>query len=272
MQLGLAGRIVSVAADLDLLLVGQLAADVQTVVLAVLEVVGPVEADHAVLDGDLAQDAADGADDIICAGNDLDQVLVAAGAGALVLDVIITAVPSAVIGFIFSAAFSNHMAFRGADDATSALGGMMWAKLMGIAVGWVYYASMESSRFQGTLGKHILGLNVVDSQLHRVSFGRATGRFFGRILSAIPFGLGFLVQPFTKKRQTWHDMLADCLVVKNTQQNARVADADLPERAKHHYCDPKDKYTHLATLKKLKDDGAITDEEYAIEKKKLLDS
>lgn len=134
--------------------------------------------------------------------------------GALVIDVVIMALPSAIIGYIFSSAFADHMAMRGADDVTSEIGGMLWAKLSGIAVAWVYYASMESSIFQGTLGKHILGLKVVDLDGRRLTFGRASGRFFGRVVSAIPFGAGFLIQPFTAKKQTLHDILASCLVVK----------------------------------------------------------
>ena len=44
-----------------------------------------------------------------------------------------------------------------------------------IAVTWLYFALMESSIRQATLGKMALGLFVTDLEGRRVSFGRATG-------------------------------------------------------------------------------------------------
>ena len=43
---------------------------------------------------------------------------------------------------------------------------------------WLYFAGMESSSYQVTLGKQALGLVVTDDHGQRLSFGRATGRFF----------------------------------------------------------------------------------------------
>src|SRR5215831_15882678 len=57
--------------------------------------------------------------------------------------------------------------------------------LSGLATGWLYYALMESSPKQATLGKLALGFVVTDLQGQRISFGRATGRYFGMIISAL---------------------------------------------------------------------------------------
>lgn len=51
--------------------------------------------------------------------------------------------------------------------------------------GWLYYALMESSNKQATLGKMALGIIVTDMNGNRISFGRATGRYFGKILSGL---------------------------------------------------------------------------------------
>ena len=83
-----------------------------------------------------------------------------------------------------------------------------------ILIGWVYYAGMESSSKQATLGKLALGLKVVDSKKRPISFLRASGRFFGKILSGIILGIGFIMIGFTKKKQGLHDILAGCLIVK----------------------------------------------------------
>ena len=79
---------------------------------------------------------------------------------------------------------------------------------------WLYYALMESSSYQVTLGKMALGLKVTDLNGQRISFGRASGRYFGKILSGLILCIGFLMIGFTQKKQGLHDMLADTLVVK----------------------------------------------------------
>ena len=86
--------------------------------------------------------------------------------------------------------------------------------LVNTVVGWLYYAGLESSARQATLGKMALGLAVTDLQGNRISFLRATGRYFAKILSALILLIGFIMVAFTEKKQGLHDMLASTLVVK----------------------------------------------------------
>jgi uncharacterized RDD family membrane protein YckC len=58
-----------------------------------------------------------------------------------------------------------------------------------------------------------LGIVVTDAQGQRVSFARATGRYFGKIISSIILYIGFIMVAFTEKKQGLHDIMADCLVV-----------------------------------------------------------
>lgn len=90
----------------------------------------------------------------------------------------------------------------------------MIVNIFTILVSWLYYAIMESSSKQGTLGKMATGLKVTDLNGNRISFGRASGRYFGRILSGIILDIGFLMIAFTQKKQGLHDMIAETLVVK----------------------------------------------------------
>ena len=83
-----------------------------------------------------------------------------------------------------------------------------------LAVGWLYFAFMESSVKQATLGKMVLGLKVTDINGKKISFARATGRYFAKILSAIILFIGFIMVAFTEKKQGLHDKLADTLVVR----------------------------------------------------------
>jgi uncharacterized RDD family membrane protein YckC len=87
-------------------------------------------------------------------------------------------------------------------------------RLLALMLGWIYYASMESSSWQATLGKKILGLKVTDLTGNRITFARASGRFFGKILSGMILGIGFLMAGFTARKQALHDILAGCLVLR----------------------------------------------------------
>ena len=84
---------------------------------------------------------------------------------------------------------------------------------MSIVIGWLYFALMESSTKQATVGKMVLGIVVTDLDGNRISFIKATGRHFGKILSVLTLGIGFLMIAFTEKRQGLHDRLAGTLVL-----------------------------------------------------------
>jgi uncharacterized RDD family membrane protein YckC len=80
---------------------------------------------------------------------------------------------------------------------------------------WLYFALMESSGWQATLGKKLLGLYVTDLNGQRIGFGRATGRYFAKIISNITLFIGYIMAGLTGKKQAMHDMIAGCLVWKS---------------------------------------------------------
>jgi uncharacterized RDD family membrane protein YckC len=93
-----------------------------------------------------------------------------------------------------------------------------FAGLLGIVliVHWLYFAWSESSSWQATVGKKMLNLKVTDMEGQPVTFARASGRFFGKIITGmIPLGIGYILAGFTEKKQAVHDMIASCLVVRN---------------------------------------------------------
>lgn len=85
--------------------------------------------------------------------------------------------------------------------------------LLALSIGWIYFAAMESSPLQGTLGKLALRIKVTDLGGDRIGFGKATGRYFGKFLSALLLFAGFIMAAFTERKQGLHDKLAGCLVV-----------------------------------------------------------
>ena len=105
------------------------------------------------------------------------------------------------------------------DEAALAMiaplfGVIILTSLLSIVIQWLYFAVMESSKHQGTLGKLALGIKVTDMNGDRISFGRATGRYFGKIISGMIIYIGYIMAGLTEKKQALHDMMASCLVIK----------------------------------------------------------
>jgi uncharacterized RDD family membrane protein YckC len=92
--------------------------------------------------------------------------------------------------------------------------------------GWLYCAFSESSSWRATVGKRVLGLQVVTSSGDKLSFGQASVRHFMKFLSLFTATVGFMMAGWTKRRQALHDMPQDCLVV-------RVAEPSLSLLGKH---------------------------------------
>jgi len=84
--------------------------------------------------------------------------------------------------------------------------------LIKVVANWIYEALMESSSYQATLGKMVFGMKVTDLYGNRISFGRATGRHFAKIISGITLCIGFIMIGFTERKQGLHDMIAGTLV------------------------------------------------------------
>ena len=126
---------------------------------------------------------------------------------AAIIDGAILNVAGLIVGFIFGFAAAS----AGTNTHSIELGG----NVIGILIGWLYSAFLESSTWQGTIGKKACGIVVTDMNGQRIGFGKATGRHFAKILSALILLIGYIMQAFTEKRQALHDMMAGCLVLKN---------------------------------------------------------
>jgi uncharacterized RDD family membrane protein YckC len=122
---------------------------------------------------------------------------------AYLIDAIVLMIPSMIVLSMISppAASSQNL------DASRGLAVML---LVGW---WLYFAIMESSAKGATLGKMLLHLRVTDMKGDRISFARATGRFFAKALGILTFYIGFLMAFFTAKKQALHDLISGCLVV-----------------------------------------------------------
>jgi uncharacterized RDD family membrane protein YckC len=99
------------------------------------------------------------------------------------------------------------------DGVLSGMFGNPLGNALGALVGWLYFATMESSERQATIGKMALGIYVTDLDGHRVTFARATLRYFAKIISAVILMVGFLMAAWTDRKQALHDIIANTLVL-----------------------------------------------------------
>jgi uncharacterized RDD family membrane protein YckC len=97
---------------------------------------------------------------------------------------------------------------------------LAFAAVLWLVITWLYWAIMESSSRQSTVGKNLMGIVVTNSKGNRISFGKATLRYFGKIASVLPVLAGLLMIGFTAKKQGLHDLISGSLVVTKRQQDA----------------------------------------------------
>ncbi|MCY4588496.1 MAG: RDD family protein [Bryobacterales bacterium] len=133
---------------------------------------------------------------------------------AFILDAIVAGIVGALIGGMLGAMSYLVGVVTGADDNVVSDVIDLLGILAGTVAGWLYEALLVSSSYQATLGKMAVGIVVTDLQGRRISFLRATGRYFGKIVSGMTLMIGYLIQPFTPKRQALHDIMAGCLVLR----------------------------------------------------------
>lgn len=137
--------------------------------------------------------------------------------GALFVDAIVLNLAMVAIGFVLPVHEAVDLA---APDSALGLFFAFQYNTLGtlviILLGWLYYAGMESSVRQATLGKMALSLVVTDLEGERIGFGRATGRYFAKFLSWLTLLVGFFMAGFTRRKQALHDILAKTLVISRS--------------------------------------------------------
>jgi len=85
-----------------------------------------------------------------------------------------------------------------------------------VLIGWLYFACFEASDVQATPGKRAFGIIVINSTGHKISFRRASVRYFGKLLSGGILCIGYVMAAFTQRKQALHDTMASTLVVRKT--------------------------------------------------------
>ncbi len=140
---------------------------------------------------------------------------------AIFIDGVVIGIPAWLVIFVAALGMGAGLAGRRAANPTQVLAvmlpalGLMW--LLVVVGAWLYEALMTSSSKQGTLGKMALGLKVTDRDGRRISFGRASGRHFAKIINGFTFGIGWLIAGFTARKQGLHDFIAGTCVIRDNR-------------------------------------------------------
>jgi len=127
---------------------------------------------------------------------------------AVIIDGIIFLVFISIISAVLISPFSRR------TSPNAATGAALLLNFIILISSWLYYTLLESSSKQATVGKMALGIIVTDLYGNRISFGRANGRYWSKILSTLILYIGFIMAGFTEKKQALHDTIASCLVVR----------------------------------------------------------
>jgi uncharacterized RDD family membrane protein YckC len=135
--------------------------------------------------------------------------------GAAFIDGIIMRIATFIVefvcGVIAGAASGAQTTSGGTSDAE--LVAALVAMVVAIVVEWLYFALMTASKHQATLGKLACGLRVTDVNGNRLTFARATGRHFARMLSGLICAIGFIMAAFDERKRALHDQIAGTYVV-----------------------------------------------------------
>jgi uncharacterized RDD family membrane protein YckC len=144
---------------------------------------------------------------------------------AALIDLVLMIVGYLVIVFLLA----FFMTAAGASEQTLQSDSTTWIAFgVWVVFGWLYSALLESSRAQATLGKMVLHLQVADGSGQRISFARATLRFWIKaIFSLLTLGIAFLVAVFTERHQALYDIVAGTIVMPRGAQIAALAETPL---------------------------------------------
>ena len=152
---------------------------------------------------------------------------------AFILDMLIVALPTTLVfgPMVALEAFSLGI---NPNNISAMQAGLLGAtifswQLISLVLTWLYFAFWESGKKQSTWGKRLLGIKVVGTTGGRISFARATGRFFAKTLSYLIFYIGFIMAAFTGRKRALHDMIAETYVVKKDYEEGQ----ELPQTPSH---------------------------------------
>lgn len=129
---------------------------------------------------------------------------------AYLVDSIITGVLGAIVGGVIGGVM-------GAAGATKGAAGIIMIQVVAMIISlgiraayFIYFIGKDGQ----TPGKKLCKIRVVNADGSQVTYGKATGRFFGYILSSLICGIGYLMAAWDDEKRALHDRVCDTRVIK----------------------------------------------------------
>jgi uncharacterized RDD family membrane protein YckC len=77
-----------------------------------------------------------------------------------------------------------------------------------------YYIILPATSLRATIGKLMMGLQIVNEVGNRISLLRSTGRYLASFVSAVILFAGFIMIIFHPEKRGLHDIIANTYVLK----------------------------------------------------------
>lgn len=94
---------------------------------------------------------------------------------------------------------------------------------------WLYFALQQSGSSQATFGQGVFHIVTISTDGAKISFGQASGRFFGNLLNVLTLFIGLFMFFFNDRNQCLHDYLSGCMVVKEIDRVDKTTEDVLAE-------------------------------------------
>ena len=152
---------------------------------------------------------------------------------AALIDGLIIGIPIGILSIVLSAMMAARVVTRAAGrtynpgmaamDVGTFFAGFGFILILSVVISWAYFAMMESSSSQATVGKLIMGIQVADMNGGRISLGKATIRLAVKAFLSGWFLIGYIMVFFTQRKQGLHDLVAGTLVLTKDASPASPA-------------------------------------------------
>lgn len=158
---------------------------------------------------------------------------------AALIDGMVIGIPIGIISTVLSAMMAVRVFNRtnrdpsfnpgmAADSIGTVVVGVGFIMIISVLLTWAYFAIMESSSWQGTVGKRIMGIQVADLNGARITLGRATLRLAVKAFLSGWFLIGYIMALYTQRKQALHDLIAGTLVL--TKQGYTAIPGSYPQQ------------------------------------------
>jgi uncharacterized RDD family membrane protein YckC len=126
---------------------------------------------------------------------------------AIVVDALILLPISVAIQLMIGMSFAQII---GLDSGSVMM--LVVSQLLGFATGMAYEVTFVG-RFGATLGKMACGIRVITPGGGKVSYMRALGRYFAKLLNMLTIYIGYVMAAFDPVKRGLHDRICNTLVV-----------------------------------------------------------